>query len=280
MGQESPLPGGQRACELGALGGTRTPNLLIRRLRQVVQDRLLPSARWADIPQLSIRDRRCPAAWQQYWQQSRHPCADPRPSAFQAGHIPSWHGSCERYALSPVAAGEDLWAAGPAICLGVRHHAYYPQVTPRNVYEICGETRRASCGECWQSGPDCCTAVIYLHTAVHRLWLTLRRYAHVCGHRRACTDALLPGWPAQASRCTHTDRTAGGSNVPRSRVRACARSTGMPLSCLQYCRRYGNTALLYDQEEGPPCSRGPQVRCAHRPASMLQLSAVMPRVLA
>jgi hypothetical protein len=28
-----------------------------------------------------------------------------RPSAFQAGHIPSWHGSCERYALSLVAAG-------------------------------------------------------------------------------------------------------------------------------------------------------------------------------
>ena len=28
-----------------------------------------------------------------------------RPSAFQAGHIPSWRGWCERYALSPVAAG-------------------------------------------------------------------------------------------------------------------------------------------------------------------------------
>jgi len=27
-----------------------------------------------------------------------------RPSAFQAGHIPSWRGSCERYALSLVAA--------------------------------------------------------------------------------------------------------------------------------------------------------------------------------
>ena len=27
-----------------------------------------------------------------------------RPSAFQAGHIPSWHKSSERYALSPVAA--------------------------------------------------------------------------------------------------------------------------------------------------------------------------------
>jgi hypothetical protein len=30
--------------------------------------------------------------------------ANHRPSAFQAGHIPSWHGSCECYALSPVAA--------------------------------------------------------------------------------------------------------------------------------------------------------------------------------
>jgi hypothetical protein len=28
-----------------------------------------------------------------------------RLSAFQAGHIPRWHGSCERYALSLVAAG-------------------------------------------------------------------------------------------------------------------------------------------------------------------------------
>jgi hypothetical protein len=27
-----------------------------------------------------------------------------RPSAFQAGHIPSWHKLCERYALSPVIA--------------------------------------------------------------------------------------------------------------------------------------------------------------------------------
>ena len=31
-----------------------------------------------------------------------------RPSAFQAGHIPSWHGSCERYALSAV-AGDSGW---------------------------------------------------------------------------------------------------------------------------------------------------------------------------
>ena len=40
---------------------------------------------WADIPQLSTRDRRCPVAWQQYWQQSRPDSTDSRPSAsFQA----------------------------------------------------------------------------------------------------------------------------------------------------------------------------------------------------
>jgi hypothetical protein len=32
-----------------------------------------------------------------------------RPSAFQAGHIPSWRGSCECYALSPVAAVSRWW---------------------------------------------------------------------------------------------------------------------------------------------------------------------------
>ena len=100
-----PLPGGQRACELGALGGTRTPNLLIRRSGHIVQDRPLRSLRWADIPLMSAWDAPCPAAWQQCWLQSRRPGADPRPSAFQAGHIPSWRGSCERYPLSPVAAG-------------------------------------------------------------------------------------------------------------------------------------------------------------------------------
>jgi hypothetical protein len=58
---------------------TGCQDLLIRRLRQVVQDRLLPSVRWADIPQLSAPDRRCPAAWQQYWQQLRRNGFDPRP---------------------------------------------------------------------------------------------------------------------------------------------------------------------------------------------------------
>jgi hypothetical protein len=34
--QEGPLPGGQRACDLGALEGIRTPNLLIRRSMESV----------------------------------------------------------------------------------------------------------------------------------------------------------------------------------------------------------------------------------------------------
>ena len=45
-------------------------DLLIRRSGQVVQDRPLRSVCWADIPALSAQDRRCPAAWQQYWLQS------------------------------------------------------------------------------------------------------------------------------------------------------------------------------------------------------------------
>ena len=53
------------------------PDLLIRRNGRIVQDRPLRSLRWADIPQLSAWDAPCPAAWQQCWQQSRRPGADP-----------------------------------------------------------------------------------------------------------------------------------------------------------------------------------------------------------
>ena len=67
---ERPVPRSEPAADLGALGGTRTPNLLIRSSRHIVQDRPLWSVRWADIPQLSIRGWCCPPPWQQYWQQS------------------------------------------------------------------------------------------------------------------------------------------------------------------------------------------------------------------
>ena len=76
---------------------------LIRRSGQAVQDRPLRSVGWADIPELSTCVGCCSAAWLQSWLQSQGRSADPRPSAFQAGHIPSWRESCESYALSPVA---------------------------------------------------------------------------------------------------------------------------------------------------------------------------------
>ena len=44
----------------------------------------MPSVRWADIPQPSTRDRRCPAAWQQ----PRPNGTDPRPSANQPDICP------------------------------------------------------------------------------------------------------------------------------------------------------------------------------------------------
>src|SRR5215471_10528740 len=83
-------------------------DLQIRRSGQVVQDRPSLVVGWADIPELSTCVGRRPVAWLQSWLQSRWNGADPRPSAFQAGHIPSWHRSCESYALSLV-AGACRW---------------------------------------------------------------------------------------------------------------------------------------------------------------------------
>ena len=78
----------------------RIVNLLIRRSEHIVQDRPSRSVCWADIPELSVRDRRCPAAWQQ---SSERNGTDPRPSAFQAGHIPSCCVSrCERGWVLPI----------------------------------------------------------------------------------------------------------------------------------------------------------------------------------
>ena len=75
-------------------------NPQIRRSGQAVQDRPLRSVGWADIPELSTCVGCCSAAWLQ----SRRRGAHPRPSANEAGHISSWRGSYERYALWPVAA--------------------------------------------------------------------------------------------------------------------------------------------------------------------------------
>ena len=80
--------------------GALNLNLLIRRSGHIVQDRPSPVAGWADIPELSMCVGRRRAAWLQAWLQSWRLGSGPRPSAFQAGHIPSSYGSCECYALS------------------------------------------------------------------------------------------------------------------------------------------------------------------------------------
>jgi hypothetical protein len=56
--------------DCGALGGTRTPNLLIRRSGHIVQGRPSRLVCWADIPPLSASVGCCLAAWQQCWQQT------------------------------------------------------------------------------------------------------------------------------------------------------------------------------------------------------------------
>jgi len=92
------VPGADRP--IGHATGTRFfGEQLIRRLRHVVQNRLLPSVRWADILQPSTRDRRCPAAWQQYWQQSRRRVR-PRKDG-------SWS-RCESSKAEPASAAEPV----------------------------------------------------------------------------------------------------------------------------------------------------------------------------
>lgn len=58
---QGPSPGPSPAVALAPSAcATWLPSLLIRRLRQAVQDRLLRSMRWGRIPQPSTRDRPCP----------------------------------------------------------------------------------------------------------------------------------------------------------------------------------------------------------------------------
>lgn len=103
-----------------------------------------------------------------------------------------------------------------------------------------------------QSDADCCIAVTYLHTRPQTVVNFPGRYAGVCGHPRA----LAHCWPAGARRqvAARIPAAPRGSNVRGPRVRVCAQAAGMPLSYLQCCSIYCNTALL----EGSP------FRFAHR----------------
>jgi hypothetical protein len=75
----------------------------IRRSGQVVQDRPSSVVGWADIPVLSTCVGRCPAAWQQCWQQSRRNGLVPDRLLFRPDVSASCRALCERLAVSPIA---------------------------------------------------------------------------------------------------------------------------------------------------------------------------------
>jgi len=88
-------------------------------------------------------------------------------------------------------------------------------------------------------GPNCCAVVIYLHTVVHRLWLTRQR------------TALLA--------ITAAPRAEATSPIPCSGMHLTGR-----LRHRTICSNTVSTALLDSREKGPSYSRGPQFRGAHR----------------
>jgi hypothetical protein len=133
----------------GALGGTRTPNLLIRRSGQAVQDRPLRSVRWADIPQLSVRDRCCPAAWLQSWLQSPRNGADPRPSAFRPDISPvaaDRAGVMRCRGSGPVAGGR--WCCCHRCCQFSPSHSVTSRPRPQTTPATEDGKRRGSMSYC------------------------------------------------------------------------------------------------------------------------------------
>ena len=148
--------------------------------------------------------------------------------------------------------------------MGDHRHACYPQATPRTVHEICEETRAPAAASAAQSRPDCCAAVIYLHTAVHRLCLTSPGVTQMSAVTvvRAPTHCCS-GWRAQASG-THTDRTAGeatdrgpvfGPAHGRPGIRWTGCSIAVDNAILCYCRACGRGSSIFGLERGPARGR-------------------------
>jgi hypothetical protein len=76
---------------------------------------------YADIQQLAARDGVVQRMTAVLVKQSCQTGFDPRPSAFQAGHIPSWHKSCECYALWLVAADSGWLLLSPLLSVVSGH---------------------------------------------------------------------------------------------------------------------------------------------------------------
>jgi hypothetical protein len=115
-----------------------------------------------------------------------------RPSVFQAGHIPSWRGSCECYALSQVAAG-SRWLL---LLLSAARHLFP------------GVERRATVGHCSGVAPAGTSPA-------PRCWLAASRT------RGRGVDAwLTPVVPVTApdGGCSYRTRLSCGISRPEGRM--------------------------------------------------------------
>jgi replication initiator protein RepSA len=158
--------------------------------------------------------------------------------------------------------GEDLWPAGPAICWEITAMPAIPQVTPRTVHKICEETRAPVAVSAAQSRPDCCTAVIYLHTAIHRLCLTSPDVTQISAVTvvRAPTHCCSTGAHRQvAARIPAAARAKQRTAVPCSVLRTVGQhAAGLPAVVqwiLRYCRAYGRGSSVFGLEHGPARGR-------------------------
>ncbi len=180
--------------------------------------------------------------------------------------------------------GEDPWPAGPAICWEITAMPAIPQVTPRRTQDLRGDLG-ASCGECCAITPRLLHRCnLSPHSHPQTVLNFPRRYTDLCGHRRACADALLLGWRAQESRGTHTDRTAGeatdrGPAHGRPACRRTACSTAVDTVILRYCRVHGRGSSVFELERRPargrPTCRSNTVDTATRCCCMVRKRSVL-----
>jgi hypothetical protein len=98
--------------DIGALGGTRTPDLLIRSSGQVVQGRPVVSALWTDVPGLSSRADSWLWSWQQSWQQLAH-----HPLPLRVARLPALAGPSGLRPQARISRCGSISVSGSLRCL-------------------------------------------------------------------------------------------------------------------------------------------------------------------
>lgn len=134
--------------------------------------------------------------------------------------------------------------------LGHERRASLPAVTQG--------TKLRSAASAAQSRPDCCAAVIYLHTAVHRLCLTSPGVTQMSAVTvvRAPTHVARAGAHRQvAARIPTAPRAKQRTAVPCSVLRTVGQhAAGLPAVLqwiLRYCRAYGRRGSIFGLERRP-----------------------------